>query len=56
MGDRAKYFKYIEYNGNPIKIGISFYDGDNLCKTETYELNEDTINNHYNNGFLIENI
>lgn len=56
MGNRAKYFKYIEYNGNPIKIGISFYDGDNLCKTETYELNEDTINNHYNNGFLIENI
>ena len=56
MTNRAKYFKYIEYNGNPIKIGISFYDGDNLCKTETYELNEDTINNHYNNGFLIENI
>ena len=56
MSNKAKYFKYIEYNGNPIKISISFYDGDNLCKTETYELNEDTINNHYNNGFLIENI
>ena len=56
LTNRAKYFKHIDYDGEPIEITISFYDEDNLHKTETYELNEDTINNHYNNGFLIENI
>ena len=55
VSNRAKYYKHIEYNGNPIEIIISFYDQDNLHKTETYELNDITIHEYYNNGFFKEN-
>jgi hypothetical protein len=55
VSDRAKYFKHIDYDGEPIEIVISFYDGDNLHKTETYELNDITIHEYYNNGFFKEN-
>jgi hypothetical protein len=52
--NRAKYFKHIDYNGNPMEITISFYDEDNLYKTETYELNNTTIHQYYDNGFFNE--
>lgn len=55
LTNRAKYFKHIDYDGEPIEITISFYDEDNLHKTETYELNDITIHEYYNNGFFKEN-
>jgi len=56
ISDRAKYFKHIDYDGEPIEIIVSFYDEGNLHKTETYKLNDTTIHEYYNNGFFNESI
>lgn len=50
ISNDREYYTYINYKGNPIEINVKFYDGDNLYKEENYLLNEETINNHLQNG------
>lgn len=50
--DNREYLHKVSYYGRPMEIVVSFYDGDNLYKKETYLLNETTIDGHLNNGIF----
>jgi len=47
-----EFLKEIEYKGSPIKIRLKFYEEDIIYKTETYELNNTTIESFKNNGMF----
>jgi len=50
---KLKEFKQpFKFNGSPITIGIEFYDGDNLYKKETFEINNDNLEKYKNTGFF----
>jgi len=40
-----------EYNYNPIKLSLEFYDGDRLYKSESYDIDENNISKYMHNGF-----
>lgn len=50
--DNREYILPVSYYGRPMTISVVFYDGDNLYKTETYTLSEETIDKHFNNGIF----
>jgi hypothetical protein len=52
ISDKREYYKTFEYLGTPISIEITFYDGDDILKTEKYILNEKTKDKYRNNGFF----
>lgn len=47
-----EYKKEINYNKKPITFILDFYDGDNIYKTETYELNNSTLEKFKNTGLF----
>jgi hypothetical protein len=54
ISETREYYKRITYTGKPIDIIVSFYDENNLYKKEIYQLNDETIHTHFNNGFFKE--
>lgn len=56
ISEQREFYKKIEYNGSPLEITVNLFDGDNLYKTETYNLNSQTINQHFNNGHYREKL
>jgi len=46
-------FKHeFEFTGNPIEVVLSFYDGDNMYKEETYVLSNETIDKYKHTGYF----
>ena len=56
ISEQREFFKKINYSGNPLDITVNLYDGDNLYKTETYNLNNQTINQYFKNGHFREKL
>jgi len=54
ISEQKEYVKKIKYIGNPIDIQINFYDGETIYKELNYQLNEETINQYFNNGHYNE--
>jgi hypothetical protein len=56
ISEQREFSKKINYSGNPLDITVNLYDGDNLYKTETYNLNNQTINQYFKNGHFREKL
>jgi hypothetical protein len=56
ISEQQKYLKKIKYSGLPIDICLNLYDGDVLYKQEKYQLNDETINDYFNNGHYREKL
>lgn len=41
-----------KFNGNPITLGLEFYDGDRLYKSESFEINKYNLDKYKNTGFF----
>jgi hypothetical protein len=56
ISEQREFSKKIKYSGNPLDIIVNLYDGNNLYKTETYNLNNQTINQYFKNGHFREKL
>jgi hypothetical protein len=56
ISEQREFSKKINYSGTPLDITVNLYDGDNLYKTETYNLNNQTINQYFKNGHFREKL
>jgi hypothetical protein len=52
ISEQKEFYKIFSYRNTPISIDITFYDGEEILKTENYILNEKTKDRYQNNGIF----